>query len=66
HYHINTNNYVESWHRHLKEIYLTSLHRQRVDVLVYILWGLVLPDVMQDHVCTIARFKLRSMNRAER
>ncbi|KAI7851459.1 hypothetical protein BDC45DRAFT_210863 [Circinella umbellata] len=55
-----------SWHRHLKEVYLPSLRRQRVDVLVYILWSLVLPDLMQDHLCTVAKFKLRRMNKAER
>ncbi|KAI7849150.1 hypothetical protein BDC45DRAFT_521297, partial [Circinella umbellata] len=37
-HHVNTNNYIETWHRQLKEVYLPSLRRQRVDVLVYILW----------------------------
>ncbi|KAI7847725.1 hypothetical protein BDC45DRAFT_525163, partial [Circinella umbellata] len=66
HHHDNTNNYIETWHRQLKEVYLPSLRRQRVDVLVYILWGLVLPDLMQDHLCTVAKFRLRTMNKAER
>ncbi|KAI7858895.1 hypothetical protein BDC45DRAFT_433380, partial [Circinella umbellata] len=66
HHHVNTNNYIESWHRHLKEVYLPSLRRQRVGVLVYILRSLVLPDLMQDHLCTVAKFKLRRMNKAER
>ncbi|KAI8139858.1 hypothetical protein BJV82DRAFT_483312, partial [Fennellomyces sp. T-0311] len=47
---INTNNHVESWHRTLKETYLGKLRRQRADVLVYILWENVLPDVMTSHV----------------
>ena len=45
---------------------MPSLRRQRVDVLVYILWSLVLSDLMQDHLCTVAKFKLRRMNKAER
>ncbi|KAI7859876.1 hypothetical protein BDC45DRAFT_563909 [Circinella umbellata] len=49
-----------------KELTLPSLRRQRVDVLVYILWSLVLSDLMQDHLCTVAKFKLRRMNKAER
>ncbi|KAG2216419.1 hypothetical protein INT45_001376 [Circinella minor] len=66
HHHVNTNNYIETWHRQLKEVYLPSLRRQRVDVLVYILWSLVLPDLIQDHLCTVAKFRLRRMNKAER
>ncbi|KAG2220710.1 hypothetical protein INT45_012574 [Circinella minor] len=66
HHHVNTNNYIETWHRQLKDVYLASLRRQRVDVLVYILWGLVLPDLMQDHLCTVPKFRLRTMNKAER
>ena len=50
----------------MKEVYLPSLRRQRVDVLVYILWGLILPDLMQDHLRTVAKFRLRTMNKAER
>ncbi|SAL98737.1 hypothetical protein [Absidia glauca] len=34
---VRTNNYVESWHRTLKEVYLQNLRTQRVDVLLYIL-----------------------------
>ncbi|KAI7848233.1 hypothetical protein BDC45DRAFT_541250 [Circinella umbellata] len=55
----------QTWYRQLKEVYLPSLRRQRVDVLVYILWGLVLPDLMQDHLCMVAKFGLRTMNKAE-
>ncbi|KAI8136961.1 hypothetical protein BJV82DRAFT_561680 [Fennellomyces sp. T-0311] len=62
---INTNNYVESWHRTLKEAYLGKLKRQRADVLVHILWDNVLPDVMADHVQ--ARLELQAIvsNQAE-
>ncbi|KAI9004851.1 hypothetical protein CLU79DRAFT_782347 [Phycomyces nitens] len=63
---ISTNNYVESWHRHLKEVYLPTMRTQREDVLVYILWNLVLPDYMKDHVRTMARLQRRILNKAER
>ncbi|KAI9275441.1 hypothetical protein BDA99DRAFT_532409 [Phascolomyces articulosus] len=49
HSHINTNNYVESWHRTLKEVYLGKLKQQRADVLVHILRDNVLPDFMTTH-----------------
>ncbi|KAI7847281.1 hypothetical protein BDC45DRAFT_452091 [Circinella umbellata] len=48
--HMNTNNYVEAWHRTLKEAYLGKLKGQRADVLVYILWDNVLNDIMAEHV----------------
>ncbi|KAI9310213.1 hypothetical protein BX666DRAFT_1821871, partial [Dichotomocladium elegans] len=51
-YHIDTNNFIESWHQSLKEVYLAGLKRQRVNVLVYILWDVVLPSLMTDHVQT--------------
>ncbi|KAI8136545.1 hypothetical protein BJV82DRAFT_475823, partial [Fennellomyces sp. T-0311] len=66
HHHINTNNYVEAWHRHLKEVYMSGLRRQRVDVLMYLLWDLVLPDLMQDHLHIANHFQRRTMNKAER
>jgi hypothetical protein len=37
-----------------------------MDVLIYVLWDMVLPDVMTDHVRTIRHFQPRVMNRAER
>jgi hypothetical protein len=56
---------VESWHRCLKEVYLQSSKTQRMDILVYILWDMVLPDVMMDHVKTTTGIQQRRMNRSE-
>ena len=36
-YRINTNNYVESWHRNLKTNYLKFMRKQRMDVILHIL-----------------------------
>ena len=47
-YGINTNNYVETWHRLLKREYIRYMRRQRVDVLVYILTNEVEPDFCRD------------------
>ncbi|KAI9310225.1 hypothetical protein BX666DRAFT_2126350 [Dichotomocladium elegans] len=60
-YNVNTNNYVESWHRQLKEGYMSGLRRQR-----NILWDMVLPDVMQDYLRIKANFSPRRLNKAER
>ncbi|KAI9310069.1 hypothetical protein BX666DRAFT_1871021, partial [Dichotomocladium elegans] len=65
-YNVNTNNYIESWHRQLKEGYVSSLRRQRIDVLVYILWDMVLPDVVQDYLRIKANFSPHRLNKAER
>ncbi|KAI9310408.1 hypothetical protein BX666DRAFT_1869754, partial [Dichotomocladium elegans] len=43
HYHMDTNNYVKSWHHLLKEGYLGRMAGQRVDVLVHILWDTLRP-----------------------
>lgn len=45
---------------------MSGLKHQRVDALVYILWDMVLPDIMQDHMRIAAEFTLRKMNKAER
>ncbi|KAI8063306.1 hypothetical protein BC940DRAFT_214923, partial [Gongronella butleri] len=66
HQNVHTNNYVESWHRTLKQVYLPSLRSERVDVLVWILMEQVLPDVMDDHVRTLQHFQSRRMTLAER
>ncbi|KAI9310196.1 hypothetical protein BX666DRAFT_1819168, partial [Dichotomocladium elegans] len=58
HYHTDTNNYVESWHRLLKEGYLGRMAGQRADVLVHILWDMVLPDFKTDHVRCEFQFQL--------
>ncbi|CEP15851.1 hypothetical protein [Parasitella parasitica] len=50
-YNIDTNSYIETWHRHLKEVYMMNIKKQRLDVLMYyLLWDFVLPDMMQDHI----------------
>ncbi|KAH8920028.1 hypothetical protein BT69DRAFT_1195799, partial [Atractiella rhizophila] len=41
---IDTNNYIESWHRDLKVNYIKRKRRQRVDYLVFLLTRQVLPD----------------------
>ena len=62
---MNTNNYVEAWHRTLKEAYLGKLKRQRADVLVYILWDNVLNDIMAEHVQTRLRIRASISNQSE-
>jgi hypothetical protein len=42
------------------------MKKLRVDVLVYVLWDLVLPDIMQDHLRSIVEMKAKSMSKAER
>lgn len=49
-YRIDTNNYIETWHRCLKSVYIPTLKKKRLDVLVYVLWTAVLADVLKDHV----------------
>ncbi|KAI9492511.1 hypothetical protein BDB00DRAFT_788658 [Zychaea mexicana] len=63
---IDTNNYIESWHHTFKESYLSTLKKQHVDVLVYILWDLVLRDVMEDHIKTTNHFQSIVMNASEK
>ncbi|KAI9309927.1 hypothetical protein BX666DRAFT_2145619 [Dichotomocladium elegans] len=65
-YHIDTNNFIESWHQSLKEVYLKGLKRQHVNVLVYILWDVVLPSVMTDHAQKALMVSPAVMTRAER
>ncbi|KAI9309930.1 hypothetical protein BX666DRAFT_2015029 [Dichotomocladium elegans] len=65
-YNIDTNNFIESWHQSLKEVYLSGLKRQRVNVLIYILWDVVLPSVMTDHAQTALLVKSATMTKAER
>lgn len=42
-----TNNYVESWHRVLKHTYLRSKRNQRLDLLIHILVDRVEPDMVR-------------------
>ncbi|KAF7725272.1 hypothetical protein EC973_000282 [Apophysomyces ossiformis] len=55
-----------TWHRTLKQVYLSGLKRQRADVVIHILWDMVVPDIMQDHVRVVAGFENRRHNKAER
>lgn len=52
--------------RLLKEVYMQRMNRERIDVLIYVLWDMILPDLMQDHLRTVADFQLRKLNLAER
>lgn len=45
---LTTNNYIESWHRVLKKIYLGSRRRRRIDVVIYILTSGVEADFKAD------------------
>ncbi|CEP14465.1 hypothetical protein [Parasitella parasitica] len=65
-YNIDTNNYIETWHRHLKEVYMMNIKKQRLDVLMYLLWDVVLPDMMQDHIRTTSGVQQRRLNNAKR
>ncbi|KAI8645901.1 hypothetical protein BD408DRAFT_337905, partial [Parasitella parasitica] len=56
---IDTNNYIETWHRHLKEVYLTNIKKQRLNVPIYLLRDTVLPDMMQDHLRTTSGIQVR-------
>jgi hypothetical protein len=42
------------------------MRKLRFDVLVYVLWDLVLPDVMQDHLRSVVELKAKTMSKAER
>ncbi|KAI9318347.1 hypothetical protein BX666DRAFT_1824976, partial [Dichotomocladium elegans] len=65
-YNVHTNNYIESWHRLLKDGYLGKMAGQRVDVLLYILWDMVLPDFKTDHVRCQYQFQTVHRNQADR
>jgi hypothetical protein len=42
------------------------MKKLRVDVLVYVLWDLVLPDIMQDHLRAKVELKAKALSKAER
>ncbi|ORX48015.1 hypothetical protein DM01DRAFT_1259292, partial [Hesseltinella vesiculosa] len=63
---INTNNDVEAWHRTLKQTYIPTFKKERADVLVYILYKNVLPDIIRDHVLAKERFTNIALSLAER
>ncbi|SAM09393.1 hypothetical protein [Absidia glauca] len=54
------------WYRTLKEVYLQKLGSQRVDILVYVLMDMVLPDFMADCVKTGALFQSGGLTIAEK
>ncbi|CEP15712.1 hypothetical protein [Parasitella parasitica] len=43
-----------------------NIKKQRLDVLMYLLWDVVLPDMMQDHIRTTSGVQQRRLNNAER
>jgi hypothetical protein len=47
-------------------VYLPSLRSERVDVLVWVLFEQVLPDVMAEHARTMINMRGRSLTVAER
>lgn len=63
---IDTNNMQESYHRMLKEVYLSTLKKQRVDVLVYVLYEILLCDIMDDHIRTQLSIRAVVLNKSER
>lgn len=63
---MDTNNYVESWHRCLKNVYIPTLKKERLDVLVYVLWTAVLGDLMTAHVCVSNGLQKRVWTQAEK
>ncbi|KAI7873430.1 hypothetical protein K492DRAFT_223960, partial [Lichtheimia hyalospora FSU 10163] len=64
-YRMDTNNYVESWRRSLKNVYIPTLKKERLDVLVYVLWTAVLGDLMMAHVCVSNGLQSRTWTKAE-
>ncbi|KAJ8651299.1 hypothetical protein O0I10_013212, partial [Lichtheimia ornata] len=65
-YRMDTNNYVESWHRCLKNVYIPTLKKERLDVLVYVLWTAVLGDLMTAHVCVSNGLQKRVWTQSEK
>ncbi|KAI7846793.1 hypothetical protein BDC45DRAFT_452920, partial [Circinella umbellata] len=63
---LNTNAYVESWHRTLKETYLANIRSQRIDGLVYILHEIIALDFMSHDTDVRANLRRRVMNKAEK
>jgi hypothetical protein len=42
------------------------MRKLRVDVLLYVLWDLVLPDVMQEHLRAKVELSAKAMSKAEK
>ncbi|CEP17946.1 hypothetical protein [Parasitella parasitica] len=45
---------------------MMNIKKQRLDVLMYLLWDVVLSDMMQDHIRTTSGVQQRRLNNAER
>lgn len=66
HYSINTNNYIESWHHHLKTYYLKLMRRQRIDVIIHILTEKVEPDFRRSELRVTMGFEAPRLSKEER
>jgi hypothetical protein len=62
---ITTNNYIESFHHHLKTYYLTHVRKQPVDVLLYVLSDQLLLDMHRADVRTALKLKPPRLCKAE-
>jgi hypothetical protein len=62
---ITTNNYIKSFHDHLKTYYLTRICKQPVDVLLYILSDQLLPDMHRADMCTALKLEPPRLCKAE-
>ncbi|KAJ6507586.1 hypothetical protein DFH09DRAFT_943012 [Mycena vulgaris] len=65
HYKIDTNNYVESWHHHLKTFYLKLMRKQRIDVLLHILTEQVEPDFRRSDIRVALDFERPRLSKGE-
>jgi hypothetical protein len=65
-YGMRTNNYIESFHHHLKTYYLTHTRKQPVDVLLYILSEQLLPDMHRADLRVRLGFESAHLNQTKR
>ncbi|KAJ7238405.1 hypothetical protein C8J57DRAFT_1086881 [Mycena rebaudengoi] len=65
HHEIDTNNYVESWHHHLKSFCLKLMQKQRVDVLLHILTEQVEPDFRRSDIHITLDFERPWLSKSE-
>jgi hypothetical protein len=65
HYSIKTNNYIESWHHHLKMYYLKLMQHQRIDVILHILSEKVEPDFHRAELCVTMAFENTKLSKEE-
>lgn len=62
---MDTNNYIESWHFHLKSKWLRLMRQQRVDHLIYILSNGVILHYQRMSVSITLGFVVRRRDKAE-